>query len=372
MTFCIISHVIHTAKEGHYFGYGPYIKEMNIWLQYADKVIVVAPLEERALDAIHLAYQHPNIEFIPVPHFSFTSFSNALKALWVIPFIFFKILGAYRKSDHLHLRCPGNMGLLGAWAQLFFPRKVKTAKYAGNWDPKAKQPLTYKWQRSVLSSTFWTKNMKVLVYGEWPNQTKNVKSFFTASYAEGEALPNEEKQLDTPLQLVFVGSLAAGKRPLYAIDLVRKLQEKGIPTALSLYGKGALEMELATYIQEYGLQDSVFLKGNVDANAMKSVYLEAHFLVLPSKSEGWPKVVAEALFWGCVPLVTPVSCVANMLDEGNRGVLLTLDLTADCEQIQALISSSVSYKSMREKGIQWSRNYTTTAFDQAIKQLMKP
>jgi len=370
MTFCIISHVIHTAKEGKYFGYGPYIKEMNIWLQYADKVIVVAPLEDRKLDAIHLAYQHPNIEFIPVPHFSFTSFSNMLKALWVIPFIFFKILKAYRKSDHLHLRCPGNMGLLGAWAQVFFPKKIKTAKYAGNWDPKAKQPLTYKWQRALLSNTFWTKNIHVLVYGEWPNQTKNIKAFFTASYAVGEPMPSSSKMLNTPFQFVFVGSLAPGKQPFYAIELVRALNEQGISAELAVYGKGALESSLSNFIQENKLQNNVVLKGNVEAEALKAVYLDAHFLILPSKSEGWPKVVAEAMFWGCVPVATPVSCVSNMLDQGNRGILLSMDLQNDCLQVMDVIQSESKYAFLRNNGIEWSRKYTTTAFDEAIKQLM--
>ena len=59
MTFCIVSHVNHTAKDGRYYGYGPYIKEMNIWLKYTDSVIVVAPLNEQKLDAIQsVSYTH--------------------------------------------------------------------------------------------------------------------------------------------------------------------------------------------------------------------------------------------------------------------------------------------------------------------------
>ena len=51
-----------------------------------------------------------------------------------------------KKSDVIHLRCPGNIGLLACFIQILFPKKNKTAKYAGNWDPKAKQPLSYKLQ----------------------------------------------------------------------------------------------------------------------------------------------------------------------------------------------------------------------------------
>lgn len=370
MTFCIISHVIHTPKDGSYFGYGPYIKEMNIWLKYADKVIVVAPLENRKLDAIHLAYNHPNIEFVPVPHFSFTSVKNSCKALWVMPLIFFKILMAFRKSDHLHLRCPGNMGLLGVVAQLFFPSKIKTAKYAGNWDPNAKQPLTYKWQRSLLANTFLTKRMQVLVYGDWPNQTKNIKAFFTATYPKGLPLPSSIPDLQGKIKLVFVGSLAPGKRPLYAIQLLEALVEKGLSAELNLYGEGALRGELETYINAKGLQNLVVLRGNVDVVTMQTVYQQSHFLLLPSQSEGWPKVVAEAMFWGCVPAVTPVSCVRSMLDQGKRGILLTLDINHDCQAVEALFGNEEGYQMKREAGIHWSRQFTTTAFEEAIKKMM--
>ena len=70
------------------------------------------------------------------------------------------------------------MGLIGAIVNILFPNKQKTAKYAGNWDPKSKQPWSYRLQKWILSNTFLTKNMQVLVYGEWPNQTKNIKPFF--------------------------------------------------------------------------------------------------------------------------------------------------------------------------------------------------
>jgi hypothetical protein len=40
---------------------------------------------------------------------------------------------------------------------------------------------------------------------------------------------------------------------------------------------------------------------------------------------------------GCVPLATKVSCIPFMLDFGNRGLLLTMDLANDCLQIEKII-----------------------------------
>ena len=58
------------------------------------------------------------------------------------------------------------------------PKTPKSAKYAGNWDPKSKKPWSYQLQQWILSNTFLTKNMKVLVYGVWDGQSQNIYPFF--------------------------------------------------------------------------------------------------------------------------------------------------------------------------------------------------
>ena len=73
---------------------------------------------------------------------------------------------------------------------------------------------------------------------------------------------------------------------------------------------------------KYGLEDLVTLHGNVDTETIKVALKQAHFVVLPSKSEGWPKAIAEGMLWGAIPVATSVSCLEYMLDKGNRGILL--------------------------------------------------
>jgi len=44
MKFLIITHVEHLKEADQYFGYAPYVREMNIWFKYTDEVIIVGPL----------------------------------------------------------------------------------------------------------------------------------------------------------------------------------------------------------------------------------------------------------------------------------------------------------------------------------------
>ena len=371
MNFLIVTHVVHTRIGADLVAYAPYVNEMNIWLKFVDKVTIVAPFKLVENNPIHQKYNHNNIHFIQVPSFSFTNPKEILKSLFVLPYIFLVIVRAMIQSHHIHLRCPGNMGLLGSLAQIFFPKKSKSAKYAGNWDPKAKQPLSYKFQKSILSNIFLTKKMDVLVYGEWNNQSKNIKSFFTATYFENDKVVVEPRILNDKIKFIFVGTLSAGKQPFYAIQLIENLYKNGKNVQISFYGEGKEYSKLHDYILKNNLENYVFLCKNVDREQMKEVYQKSHFLILPSKSEGWPKVIAEAMFWGCLPISTPVSCVPNMLGFGQRGILLTNDLVNDSKSIEEIVVNQDEYNSKIKEAINWSRKFTIDKFEAEIKKIIE-
>ncbi len=370
MNFVIITHVQHIKENSKYFGYAPYVREMNIWLKYVDKVTIVAPIEKTKLDNIHLAYQHKNLKFKEVPNFDTTSFLNSLRTLFKLPSLLWAIFLAMKNADHIHLRCPGNMGLLGCLVQIFFPKTPKTAKYAGNWDPNAKQPQTYKVQKWILNNTFLTKNMQVMVYGEWEGSSKNIKPFFTATYSETEIVKPVLKGMNEKINFMFVGTLSKGKKPLYAIQLIEELRKKDIDVHLSVFGDGILRKEMQEYINVHILKNQVTIFGNQTKEIIKSAYQNNHFLILPSKSEGWPKVVAEAMFFGCVPLTTNVSCVNYMIGNGNRGKILSLNLNEDVVQIQKLLQDEKEYMKMSEAASNWSQHFTTEYFENEIIKLL--
>ena len=54
--------------------------------------------------------------------------------------------------------------------------------------------------------------------------------------------------------------------------------------------------------------------------------MQRSILIFISKSEGWPKVVAESMWWGCIPISKPVSCIPEMLGYGKRGFISSIDI----------------------------------------------
>jgi len=375
--FLIVSHVKHKRHNGRYYAYGPYVREMNLWFKYVDEVIVVAPLEEAEPDAIDLPYEQERIDFRPVPAFNLIGLSNKLRTLAKLPGIVKAIDGGMRDADHIHLRCPGNMGLLGCLVQARFPDKPKTAKYAGNWDPDAQgQPASYRLQRRLLASERFSKRMRVLVYGEWKDQSRNVVPFFTATYSESEIDRDEEETLierrkeAREIGLLFVGALSAGKRPMLAVQTAHRLLRKGHRVRLDLYGEGSERAALERYISAHGLEDAVILHGNRDAETVKAAYKRAHFLLFASRSEGWPKVVAEAMFWGCLPVTSAVSCVPYMVGEGARGTLVDPSVEAMSEAVERYVNDPALCAQSRREAMRWSRQFTLERFEEEVGRLM--
>ena len=373
MRFLVVTSVLHKKSGNFYGGYAPYVKEMNIWFKHIESVRIIAPLSNTDLDPLESLYEHPDLKFVKIPEINFTSLRHAVKSFFVLPIILFKLFREMIWANHIHLRCPSNMGLLGSFMQIFFPHKPKTVKYANNWDPNSKhQAKTYRIQQKIIRSEFWSKKTKILVYGDWKEKSKNVLPFFTASYSESMRIPVEIRNIskDSEIRLLFVGTITPNKRPLVAVKTLEIMREKGFKVRLDLIGGGSQTDEIKEYINSKQLNNYAFVLGKINPDKLIEYFKSAHFLVFMSISEGWPKVVAESMWWGCLPITTDVSCVKYMTDDGNRGVLVEPEPAVVADTIENLINNTEKYAKMCKNAMIWSREYHFERFEQEIVKLI--
>ncbi|MCA1745955.1 MAG: glycosyltransferase family 4 protein [Bacteroidales bacterium] len=371
--FLVITSVIHKRKQAHYGGYTPYIREMNIWLRHVDQVRVIAPMAATSPDALESMYKHPNLEIIEVPYLEFTGFRKSIGSIFKLPLVVLQIFRGMIWASHIHLRCPSNMGLLGAFGQLFFPLKPKTVKYANNWDWKSRQPFSYRLQQGILRNTVLTHNTSVLVYGDWKEKSKNIVPFFTATYSKEHRLPVHLRALgaDQTIRLIYVGTLTSNKRPLECLKSLQFLKNVGCHVVLDMFGDGNQRPELEDFIDKHHLSEEVHLWGKQSLETVEEYYRKAHFLVFLSRSEGWPKVVAEAMWWGCLPITTDVSCVSHMVDVNRRGVIVQPKAEDVKEGILQLVSRPDRYHKMCREAMDWSRQYHLERFEEEIVKLLE-
>ena len=89
-----------------------------------------------------------------------------------------------------------------------------------------------------------------------------------------------------------------------------------------------------------------------------------------SKSEGWPKAIAEAMFWKCLPISTEVSCVPQMLGFGQRGSIIKPNQESIINEFKVYFNDKELYQDKVEKAYLWSRVYTLDTFEAEIPKLL--
>ena len=66
---------------------------------------------------------------------------------------------------------------------------------------------------------------------------------------------------------------------------------------------------------------TTYFYGFLKKDDIVAIYTKCEFIVLPSRSEGFPKVIGEAMNFGCIPIVSDVSCISQYIQNSVNGFL---------------------------------------------------
>ena len=65
------------------------------------------------------------------------------------------------------------------------------------------------------------------------------------------------------------------------------------------------------------------ITGWLSRSQLNEIYTKCHLIILPSyASEGFPKVLAEAASYGCVPVVSDISSIGQYIKNNISGILI--------------------------------------------------
>lgn len=106
------------------------------------------------------------------------------------------------------------------------------------------------------------------------------------------------------IQLLFVGRLIKSKNVSLLIVALSQLKDR-YNFELNICGKGPVYSELLNLTKKLNLTERVFFKGEV--NDLKPFYRNSHILVLPTKREGMPNVVFEALCFNNIVVLSDLT-----------------------------------------------------------------
>lgn len=318
-------------KDGDkYFAFGPVVREVesiddlfvNItWIGYnrVDKVDDLSMLEVKS-DKVKVVLLKSN---------GGKDFFSKIKTIFLYPLLFFKILKHVNKADVVHTRAPSHPAFIATVLSFFIKNKIWWHKFAGSWNA-ATLPFFYKFQRNVLLKA---KHSKVTINGFWDNQPSHCLSFENPCLTTKDILKGREKlqskRFDSKFTLCFIGRLDESKGVDVILSSLKRIDLEKIEKIhfIGDSSKRNFFEEKASF-----LNNKVIFHGFLDKEKVHQVLSESHFLLLPSKSEGFPKVIAEAACYGTVPIVSNVGSISHYINNSN-GFLWDKDTTIGFEEI---------------------------------------
>lgn len=323
MKLAIISHTEHFIdSDGCVVGWGPTVREINHLAPHFEKVYHVACLHKGAPPPSSLKYAGENIEFIPISPSGGETLLEKMTVLIAMPEVTRIVIKVLQKVDYFQLRLPTGFGnYLLPWLKIFRPEAKLWVKYAGNWAQK-NPPLGYAFQRWFLKRNFL--NCKVTINGRWPDQPEHVLSFENPCLTANERIEGEKvlqvKNYGGNLDFVFVGQLTESKGVGRIIEAFRQIKDERREGMLHLVGDGPNRVKYEKLAKAAGINCKFY--GLLPREEVNKVLIKSHVLLLPSESEGFPKVIAEGANYGCIPIVSAVSCIPQYVINNLNGFLI--------------------------------------------------
>jgi glycosyltransferase involved in cell wall biosynthesis len=372
----IISNMSHYRREGQIVGWGPTAQEIDHLAELFDEIRHIACLHTEPAPSSSLPYEAKNVTLIPVPPAGGVRVRNKLDILRRCPLYFRTIWRGLAWADMVHVRCPANISLIAIvlLAIVRTPR-LRWVKYAGNWQPDGPESWSNSLQR-------WWLNRRlhrgvVTVNGAWANQPGHVHSFLNPCLSDlelSEAKSSRaQKQLSTPIRLLFVGRLETTKGVGRALEVLAELKREGLSATLDLVGDGSERVGFENQARNLQVTHLVRFHGWLPRPLVGPLYAQSHLTLLPTNcSEGWPKVLSEAMAYGVVPVASEVSSIPQYLKKFGIGkVLEPYDVEGFVRAILWYGSHPNEWKTESDNGIRAAELFSYSNYLTAVRQLLK-
>jgi glycosyltransferase involved in cell wall biosynthesis len=361
----------HVYFEGRWWSYEPFVLEMNVWAQLFDELIMIAPVEQGPAPAFWAPYdESANISLVPYRKDKGRGLKQARSSILEIPKMVAAIVKGVRSAEAVHVRCPGSIGLLSTLLVPLLGRRM-CAKYAGQWGAYPEEALSVRLQRAILRSGWW--RGPVTVYGRHPNDPAKVVSFFTSSLSPdnlARAKAAAHKKPKDPLRVLYVGRLSAAKNVDLLVSAVAQLVSRQVPIECLIVGDGAERQTLEARVRAENLGKSITFAGGLTFNEVLSRYEQADVLVLMSQTEGWPKVIAEAMAFGLICIGSDRGLIPEMLGEGRGIVVPPGNVEALATALQEISTNPERYGPMRLLATTWASQYSLESLGDALRDLL--
>lgn len=234
-------------------------------------------------------------------------------------------------------------------------------------------PWSYRFQRWWL--TRGLHRGLVTVNGRWPNQATHVRSFLNPCLTETELREGLEasrrKHLCQPVRLLFVGRIESAKGADICLEVLAQLGKSGTAAQLDLVGEGEERPMFEQQARDLNVASRVRLHGGLPRDALGRFYEPAHFILLPSDSEGWPKVLSEAMAYGVVPIASAVGSIPEYLADFSTGsAIRSRDPRLFSDAIESYLRVPSRWDEHSGNAVKAAQQFSYGNYLQAVRELL--
>jgi len=129
------------------------------------------------------------------------------------------------------------------------------------------------------------------------------------------------KRIEYPIRFLFIGSLIELKQVDLLISALSLIKEDRHKWLLSIAGDGPMRSSLERLCMKLGVEESCVFLGNIAPSDIPNLIGRHHVLVLPSKREGRPNVVIEAMACARLVITSDIKACRELIIHKKNGLL---------------------------------------------------
>lgn len=344
--------------------------------KYMEQVVISGPTTEVPLDVAHYTdIEQDQLIFSPRTYYgSVEEFFKKLPT--AIGPTLKNIRDNVQQADLVMIRLPSPIGYI-AYREARRQGKPVLLYVAGDIRSVAREGQKYRgWRRPLSELVAYTytrltermaRQTLVFVAGSklyaWLKpHAKRCVPFLPSLIREDDLSqePGISLTLGDRITLIYSGRLVPVKGLRYLLEAMRLLDQRGISCHTTFVGEGYQKEELTTLAEDLGLSDRVCFKGYVPfGKPLLDLYREADIYVLPSLSEGVPKVVFEAMACGLPIIATRVGGITDIVKDRKTGLLVDPRSPEQIAQaIERLVMDHVLRREIIQNGFGFAREHT--------------
>lgn len=331
----VISDTAMCKSSDGIYAFGPVVKELEELNQVFESITWIGYNHANRLGDKSLKKVPTSFNCVLLKRTGGNSILDKIKILFNIPIVFAAILKQIPCHDVIYTRAPSVPAFIGILISFLIRKKKWWHKYAGSWVDRP-IPIFYWLQKMLLTVA---SNSKVTINGKWPNLKSHILSFENPCLHISEIKSVNESANNYSSKrhnLLFVGSL----NKLKGVDLfIEALENVGTDqfNTITFIGGGEL---LESYRKKSKSMKNVIFTGYLNREQIFEYFKASDFIVLPSFSEGFPKVLAEAAAFGVIPICTSISSIPQYINSECGYLILKPDVSDLSNVLRKIVNES--------------------------------